>query len=49
MTLMTTRCHGGSALYNGTVELMHNRRLFLDDHRGLNEAHNEIDKYGNGL
>jgi hypothetical protein len=48
MTLMATRCHGGSALKPGTVELMHNRRLFLDDSRGVGEAHNEVDKYGNG-
>ncbi len=48
MTLMTTRCHGGSALQSGTLELMHNRRLFKDDHRGVKEPHNEKDKNGNG-
>jgi hypothetical protein len=28
---------------------MMNRRLFYDDERGVNEALNETDSYGNGL
>ena len=44
MTLMTTRSQGGSALSNGTVELMHHRRLFFDDWRGMGEPLNETDE-----
>jgi len=49
MTLMATRAHGGSAIANGTLELMHNRRLFFDDWRGVGECLNETDEYGNGM
>jgi hypothetical protein len=46
---MTTRSQGGSSLYEGQVEIMHNRRLFCDDDRGVGEALNETDVYGNGM
>ena len=49
LTLMNTRCQGGSALSKGTVELMHQRRLFFDDWRGVGEALNETDEFGNGM
>ncbi len=49
LTLMSTRAQGGSSLKKGTVELMHNRRLFFDDWRGVGEALNETDEYGNGM
>ena len=49
LTLMSTRSQGGSALKMGTVELMHNRRLFFDDWRGVDECLNETDEYGNGI
>jgi len=46
---MTTRAQGGSSVESGTLELMHNRRLFYDDWRGVGEALNETDEYGNGI
>jgi hypothetical protein len=46
---MNTRAQGGSALAEGTVELMHQRRLFFDDWRGVGEALNETDEFGNGM
>jgi len=46
---MNTRCQGGSALLPGTVELMHHRRLFFEDWRGVGEALNETDFFGNGI
>ena len=46
---MTERAQGGSVLKKGRIELMHNRRLYFDDHRGVNEALNETDQYGNGI
>lgn len=49
LTLMSTRAQGGSSVTNGTVELMHNRRLFFDDWRGVGEPLNETDEYGNGI
>ena len=49
LTLMATRACGGSSVETGTVELMHNRRLFYDDWRGVGEALNETDEYGNGI
>ena len=49
LSLMNTRCQGGSALAEGTVELMHQRRLFFDDWRGVGEALNETDEFGNGM
>jgi hypothetical protein len=49
MTLMTTRSHGGSSIMEGQIELMHHRRLYCDDARGVDEPLNETDVYGNGL
>lgn len=49
LTLITTRSQGGSALSTGTVELMHHRRLFYDDWRGMGEPLNETDEYDNGI
>jgi hypothetical protein len=49
LTLMSTRAQGGSSLMEGQVELMHNRRLFYDDWRGVGEPLNETDEYGNGI
>lgn len=46
---MATRSQGGSSIMNGTVELMHHRRLFYDDWRGVGESLNETDEYGNGI
>jgi hypothetical protein len=49
MTVMNDRSQGGSVIDEGKIELMQNRRLFKDDERGVDEALNETDSYGNGL
>jgi hypothetical protein len=49
MTVLNDRSQGGSSLVIGMVELMQSRRLFKDDGRGVEEALNEIDAYGNGI
>ena len=49
MSLMTTRAHGGSSLIDGQLELMHHRRIFHDDHRGVGEVLNETDESGQGI
>lgn len=36
-------------LDGGKIELMQNRRLFHDDSRGVSEALNETDSFGNGI
>jgi len=46
---MNDRSQGGSSLANGRIELMQNRRLYYDDYRGVGEALNETDAYGNGI
>lgn len=33
----------------GQIELMHHRRLYCDDSRGVDEPLNETDAYGNGI
>ena len=43
------RSQGGGVFDNSRVELMHNRRLFLDDERGVDEALSENGTYGNGI
>jgi hypothetical protein len=43
---MNNRAQGGSALKSGRVELMHHRRMYLDDHRGMGEPLNETDELG---
>lgn len=49
LTLMSTRAQGGSSIMKGQVELMHHRRLYFDDWRGVGEPLNETDEYGNGI
>lgn len=46
---MTPRSLGGSSLTKGMVEVMHNRRMYKDDGRGVGEALNETDADGNGM
>jgi len=41
MTVMNDRSQGGSSLADGRIELMQNRRLFVDDARGVNQPLNE--------
>lgn len=31
------------------IEVMHNRRMYKDDSRGVDEPLNETDAYGNGI
>lgn len=47
---MTERSTAGSAhLTPGRIELLHNRRLLCDDNRGVGQALNETDAFGNGI
>jgi len=46
---MNDRSQAGSVIHNGRIELMHHRRLYFDDERGVDEALDEKDQYGNGI
>lgn len=46
---MNDRSQGGSVIKNGRIELMQNRRLNVDDSRGMGEPLNETDANGNGI
>jgi hypothetical protein len=46
---MNDRSQGGSVIKDGRVELMQNRRLYVDDSRGVDEPLNETDQEGNGI
>ena len=46
---MNDRAQGGSSLKDGRVELMQNRRLYTDDHKGVDQALNELNEYYNGI
>lgn len=50
VTVMNEKSQGGSAgLVNGTIELVQNRRLIVDDNKGVVEVLNETDSDGYGL
>ena len=49
MTVMNDRSQGGSSLQDGSIELMQNRRLTVDDWKGVEEALNETDQRGRGI
>jgi len=49
LTVMNDRSQGGSVESNGVIELMQNRRLLHDDGRGVGEALNETNIYGQGI
>ena len=49
LTVMNDRSQGGSALQDGRIELMQNRRLNVDDKRGVGEVLNEVDRDGSGI
>ena len=49
MVVMNDRSQGGSVIDEGKIELMQNRRLYFDDGRGVDEALNEMDSFGNGI
>jgi hypothetical protein len=46
MLVMNFRPQGGSVLKKGRIELMHSRRLYHDDNKGLAEPLNELNKNG---
>ena len=48
-TVMNDRSQGGSALSDGTIEFMQNRRIPADDQRGMGEWLNETDSNGNAI
>jgi hypothetical protein len=48
-TVMNDRSQGGSALSDGTIEFMQNRRIPADDSRGMGEWVNEKDQLGKGI
>ncbi len=49
MVVMNSRSQGGSVLQDGRIELMQNRRLNVDDGRGMGEPLSEVDSNGNGI
>ncbi|CDW90125.1 glycosyl hydrolases family 38 protein [Stylonychia lemnae] len=49
MTVMNSRPQGGSVLKPGRIELMHNRRMYVDDRRGMGEPLNETNQYDQGI
>lgn len=46
---MNDRAQGGSSLEEGKLSLMQNRRIFQDDGRGVGEALDETNAFGNGI
>ena len=48
-TVMNDRSQAGSALHNGGIQFMQNRRIPNDDHRGMGEWLDEKNAYGNGI
>ena len=46
---MNSRPQGGSCLKEGRIELVHNRRFYVDDDKGLAEPLNERDENGSPL
>jgi hypothetical protein len=49
MTVMNSHTQGGSALKQGRIELMQNRRISSNDNRGMGEPLDEVDEDGNGI
>ena len=48
-TVMNDRPQSGSALHEGGVQFMQNRRIPDDDGRGMGEWVNEMDQWNNGI
>lgn len=48
-TVMNDRSQAASALEDGSIQFIQNRRIFMDDGRGEALQHNEVDKNGNGI
>eukprot|EP00744_Colponema_vietnamica_P015300 GILI01021452.1.p1 GENE.GILI01021452.1~~GILI01021452.1.p1 ORF type:complete len:473 (-),score=157.22 GILI01021452.1:180-1523(-) len=49
LTVLVDRAEGGGSVSEGSFEVMLNRRLVVDDHRGVGEALDEQDHSGRGL
>lgn len=49
MTVLNDRAQGGSSLRDGTIELMQNRKIPADDHKGVGEWLMERDQNGQGM
>lgn len=50
MIVMNSQSQGGSAcIVPGRIELMQNRRMFVDDDKGVGECLNETDASGTGI
>ena len=49
LSVLTDRSHGGSSIYDGSIEIMLHRRLLHDDYLGVNQALNEPGLDGKGL
>jgi hypothetical protein len=49
LTVMNDRSQGGSSIHEGRVELMQNRRLNVDDNRGVNQVLSETNKFHVGI
>lgn len=49
MNVMNSRSQGGSVLSPGRIEFMQNRRLNVDDWRGMGEPLNETVWNGHGI
>lgn len=43
LSILTDRTLGGASIFNGSIELMIQRRLLVDDSRGVGEPLNETD------
>lgn len=49
LSITNDRSQSGSALEAGSIEFMQNRRIPVDDGRGMGEDLDEKDQYGNGI
>jgi hypothetical protein len=49
MTVLNDRAEGGTSLRDGQIELMQNRKIPADDHKGVGEWLLELDESGKGM
>ena len=42
MAILTGRCHVGTSVKDGVVEIMQNRRLYSSDNKGIQEYYGEV-------
>ena len=48
-TVMNDKSQGATALSEGSIEFMQNRRMPGNDNKGMPEPLNETDSFGNGI